>query len=93
MHIEQKTIRLVDGEQVNIGRVELCFNRTCGTVCSDGWDEHAATVVCRQLGYEGGKLDLIGMNNTVWWKSFKGENLCEFSPRNIEGGALVLGAR
>ena len=44
-------MRLVDGVAENEGRVEVCFNGQFGSVCDDGWDEHDAAVVCKQLGF------------------------------------------
>ena len=49
-------VRLIGGFSENEGRVEVCINRTYTAVCNDFdnfWDIRDASVVCRQLGYEG----------------------------------------
>jgi len=46
-----KTVRLVGGSSPRQGRLELNVNGTWGTVCRVGFDDTAARVVCRMLGY------------------------------------------
>lgn len=43
-------LRLVDGGTELEGRVEVCINRAWGTVCSTGFSEDEAEVVCSQIG-------------------------------------------
>ena len=44
-------IRLANGTNNVIGRVEVCLGRLWGTVCDRGWTINDANTVCRQLGY------------------------------------------
>ena len=44
-------VRLVDGDRVGRGRLELCMNGEWGTVCRNRFNRPDATVVCRQLGF------------------------------------------
>ena len=40
--------------------MEVYYNGVWGAVCDDGWDEHDANIVCRQLGFESAILDNFG---------------------------------
>ena len=45
-------MRLQGGIDSSNGRVEICKFGTWGAVCSDGWDDDDARVVCKQLRYD-----------------------------------------
>ncbi|XP_064604274.1 scavenger receptor cysteine-rich domain superfamily protein-like isoform X1 [Liolophura sinensis] len=48
-------VRLVGGINLASGRVEVRTKAGWGSVCDDDWGHEEAEVVCRQLGYCGGK--------------------------------------
>lgn len=49
-------IRLVGGEFVSEGEVEVNCNGVWGTVCNDSFDGNDAVTLCRQLGYNNGRI-------------------------------------
>ena len=44
-------VRLQAGGSNDSGRVEVLYQGSWGTVCDANFDDSAAAVVCRQLGY------------------------------------------
>ncbi|NP_999762.1 scavenger receptor cysteine-rich protein type 12 precursor [Strongylocentrotus purpuratus] len=51
-------VSLVGGRTISEGFVRIFLNGRWGTVCDDNWDNTDAGVICRQLGYDGGKAIL-----------------------------------
>ena len=49
--VNQNSTYTDDGQYVLGGRVEVCFNGTLHSVCTEGWDDSDAQVVCNYLGY------------------------------------------
>jgi len=45
-------VRLVGGPHPSRGRVEVYYNNTWRAVCDVNFNDSAAIVVCRMLGYE-----------------------------------------
>ena len=49
------SVRLVGGDGMTEGRVEVCLKDKWGTICDDSWDNNGAAVICGQLG-----VDFVG---------------------------------
>ncbi|XP_041470263.1 deleted in malignant brain tumors 1 protein-like [Lytechinus variegatus] len=49
--VPEQTVRLVNGDSDNNGRVEIYHDGEWGSICDDYWGLDDATVVCRMLGF------------------------------------------
>ncbi|KAH3795441.1 hypothetical protein DPMN_148992 [Dreissena polymorpha] len=53
--VKEARVQLVNGPNKRSGRVEIIIGTERGTVCDDNWDDNDAKVICKMLGYDGGK--------------------------------------
>ena len=53
-------VRLAGGSSYNEGIVEVYYNGRWGAICYNGWDEHDANIVCKQLGFRSAEVAYFG---------------------------------
>ena len=46
----ESAVKLVNGGS-SYGTIEIYHAGGWGTICDDGWNNNAATVICRMLGF------------------------------------------
>ena len=79
-------MRLVDGVTQYEGTVQIRWNSEWRTICSDGWDDQDAVVVCRQFNYLATSVHIQGSYNNYY--SIK-QNTCN----TIIIGLIKIGKR
>ena len=58
-------VRLVGGETPDDGWVEMCLEEKWGFLCVSNWDIREAGVICRQLGYNGCRLNIEAFSDNL----------------------------
>ena len=68
-------IRLRGSHSSNMGRIEVHYAGTWGSVYASGWDIKDATVACRQLGYHSASVSgnriFCSSDIPMWFTNFK----------------------
>ena len=59
-------LRIVNSLSQYEGRVEIYWNLEWKSICSDGWDELDAMVVCRQMKYLPTSVQIEGTTVTLF---------------------------
>ena len=74
-NISVMPIRLRGSHSSNMGRIEVHYAGTWGSVHASGWDIKDATVACRQLGYHSASLSgyriFCSSDIPMWFTYFK----------------------
>ena len=74
-NISVMPIRLRGSHSSNMGRIEVHYAGTWGSVRASGWDIKDATVACRQLGYHSASLSgyriFCSSDIPMWFTSFR----------------------
>lgn len=88
----EKDYRILDseGKLSNLGRLEIRLGGEWGSVCMMGVDEFSANIVCKDLGYKGGKWesknDMPNVCGRINGKNFCGSSLTKIHFSNINCG-------
>ena len=59
-------MRLVGGDNLREGRIEVCFGEAWTTICDALWSTADANVVCQQLGYSSNGRNVLLYCMHVW---------------------------
>ncbi|OCT68939.1 hypothetical protein XELAEV_18040247mg, partial [Xenopus laevis] len=93
-----KNLRLRNGASPCEGRVEVYLQGEWGTVCSAGWDNNAADVVCRQLGCGRAISATTGAHHgagtgRIWWEVVRcrGNESYLWDCDSVPGGIFACG--
>lgn len=79
-----------DGKTSYKGRVEIRSEGIWGTICAVGLDNSAAKIICKQIGYKGGKfLNPKENKGRGFCLNYEGVNYCGVQAANIHFSNLV----
>ena len=59
---EEGAVRVVGGDGISYGTVEVCINGFWGLITDNSWDDKDGVVICRQLGFEANSNCKLGSN-------------------------------